>query len=65
MHFFSDFKTASQDILIKVDQEAVLKFGEKGAKSKCHEYWDRFFFAYIIFEPFAASREKPDQDKIK
>jgi len=42
MHFFSDFETASQDILFKVGQEAVSKYGEKGAKSGCSEYWDRF-----------------------
>ena len=34
MHFLSDFETASQDILLKVGQEAVSKYGEKGAKSK-------------------------------
>lgn len=42
MHFLSDFKTVSQDILRKVGQEAILKSGEKGAKSECLEYWDRF-----------------------
>jgi len=42
MDFFSDFETASQDILSKVDQEAVSKYGEKGGKSGCSEYWDRF-----------------------
>jgi len=42
MHFFSDFETASQDLLGKVGQEAVSKCGEKGAKSGCSEYWDRF-----------------------
>jgi len=42
MHFFSNFETASQDILGKVGQEAVSKCGEKGAKSGRSEYWDRF-----------------------
>jgi hypothetical protein len=42
MHFLSDFKITSQDILGKVGQEAVLKSGEKGAKSECLEYWNRF-----------------------
>jgi len=43
MHFFSDFRASSQDILFKVGQEATLKAEEKGAKGKCLEYWDRFF----------------------
>ena len=34
MHFSSDVETASQDILLKVGQEAASKYGEKGAKSK-------------------------------
>ena len=42
MHFSSDFKVASKDILEKVGQEATLECGEKGAKSKCEEYRDRF-----------------------
>jgi len=46
MHFFSDFETASQDILSKVDQEAVSKCEEKGAKSGCSEYRDRFSKGY-------------------
>jgi hypothetical protein len=33
MHFLSDFETASQAILEYVGQEAVSKYGEKGAKS--------------------------------
>ena len=42
MHFLSGSETASQDILSKVGQEAVLESGEKGAKSECLECWDRF-----------------------
>jgi len=56
MHFFSDFETASQDILFKVGQEAVSKYGEKGAKSGCSEYWDRFI-ALIIFQLQLLKRE--------
>ena len=42
MHFLSDFEAASQGILEKVDQEDASEYGEKGAKSECKEYWDRF-----------------------
>ncbi len=42
MDFLSDFETASQGILEKVDQEAVLKDDKKDAKSECLEFRDRF-----------------------
>jgi hypothetical protein len=40
MHFSSDFEIALQDILVKLSLKAVSKCGEKGAKSKCLEFWD-------------------------
>lgn len=48
MHFLSDSKTASQSILREVDQEAVLKSGEKGAKSECLHNWDRFIMSKLF-----------------
>ncbi len=42
MVFFADFKTASQDILEQVDQEAALEDAEKDAKSEYLEFWDGF-----------------------
>ena len=54
MHFLSDFEAASQGILKRVGQEAASEYGEKGAKSDCKEYWDRFTFSvwisYWLFE---------------
>jgi len=38
MHFCLSFETASQDILSKVDQEAVSKLKEKGVKSGLLEF---------------------------
>ena len=37
MHFFADFRAASQAILECVGQEAARKYAEKGAKSICLE----------------------------
>jgi hypothetical protein len=40
--FFVFFKTASQDILEQVGQEAALKRTKKDSKSEDKEYGDRF-----------------------
>jgi hypothetical protein len=40
--FFVFFKTASQDILEQVGQEAALKRTRKDSKSEDKEYGDRF-----------------------
>ena len=42
MYFFADFKAASQDILGKVGQEAVLEDAEKDTKSELLALRDRF-----------------------
>ena len=48
MIFFADFKSASQDILGKVGQEADLEDAEKGAKSEILELRDRFISVRLI-----------------
>ena len=42
MDFLSDFEIASKDILEKIDREAISKYYEKGIKSKCLDFADRF-----------------------
>ncbi len=52
MYFSSDSEIASQDILDKVGQEAISKYEEKDAKSKCLEFWDRFIFNSLKSKKF-------------
>lgn len=49
MVFFADFKTASKDILGKVDREAVLEDAKKDAKSELLALGDRFTRSVSIF----------------
>ncbi len=58
MYFFADLKTASQDILEEVGQEAVFKDAEKDAKSELLPLRDRFMTKHLCNEIFFFGRER-------